>query len=61
MVGMGVTDHHHIKIAVEENALAVSPRLKWGGTTTKKNVNEKNRCNYITLITIVYAKCCNKI
>ena len=35
MVGMGLTNRHHIKIAVEENALAVSPRLKWGGTTTK--------------------------
>ena len=30
MVGMGLTDHHHIKIAMEENALECpSAQMEW--------------------------------
>ena len=35
MVKMSLTDREHIKLAVEENALAVSPRLKWSGCKKK--------------------------
>ena len=62
MVGMGLTDHHHIKIAMEENALEC-PLGSNGVALQQKNIyyNQKNRCNNITLIAIVYVKCCNKI
>ena len=35
MVKMSLTDCEHIKLTVEENALAVSPRLKWSGCKKK--------------------------
>ena len=35
MVKMSLTDREHIKLTVEENALAVSPRLKWSGCKKK--------------------------
>ena len=35
MVKMTLIDREHIKLTVEENALAVSPRLKWSGCKKK--------------------------